>query len=92
MLNLWELITHAAECPSLDFKRGEIKSMIRELSDRSAYGQELSIGTTERGWVVEIHSCFTDMKVVVLVPRDPQLPVEIVEDTRASAVPLNDGR
>lgn len=52
--------------------------------------QELSIGTTERGWLLKVHNCYTDMEVLVLIPSDSRLPVEIVTDTRATAI-TNEG-
>ncbi len=81
MLNCWELLTHA-EHFAPPYKHREIREMIVELSSRSVSGQEFSIGTTERGWLLKVHSCYSDMEVLILVPSDPKLPVEIVTDTR----------
>jgi hypothetical protein len=81
MLNLWELLT-ASAATAPPHKKKRIEEAISDLSNRGAYGQELSIGTTERGWVLKVHSCYADWEVVILVPHDARLPVEIVTDTR----------
>ncbi len=82
MLNLWELMTHAEHSHPLSSKRREITAMLSELSARGTSGQELSIGSTKRGWVLKAHSCYHDGEVVILIPHDSNLPVEIVSDTR----------
>ncbi len=82
MLNLWELAVDARNVHPLPSKRREVAEMLTELSARGTSGQELSIGSTERGWVLKVHSCYHDGEVVILVPSDANLPVEIVSDTR----------
>lgn len=88
MLNLWELMTHAEASHPIKSKRAEISEMLRELSARSTAGQELSIGSTERGWIIKIHSCYSDYEATILIPTDGRLPIEVVTDQRIVAVEM----
>jgi hypothetical protein len=82
MLNLWELMTQAEQSHPLPAKRAQIQQMVRELSMKSPTGQEISIGVNEQGWLIKIHSCYTDSETVILIPQEIQLQVQIITDRR----------
>jgi hypothetical protein len=79
MLNLWELMVDNRR----DKWRGpEIEEALRELGNHGHSGQEISIGAAERGWIIKIHSCFSDLDVQILIPENGNEPVEVLRDNR----------
>ncbi len=84
MLNLWEVMTRA-ECSkdTPSWVREDLQKALNELSSRGNSGQEISIGSDDLGWLIKIHSCYSEAEVVVRLSLDPRKPAaEVVTDTR----------
>lgn len=81
MINLWEFVTAN---PGRLASHGQTSEWA-EIDRRGSYGQEISLGSVENGWVIRVHSCYTDLDITILVPTDMKKPVEIVSDNRAKA-------
>lgn len=78
--NLWECLTRT--------ETEEFDNLIEDLgASASLSGQELSLRSTNEGWVITVHACYEDGKVEILIPEDRTVPVKILKDTRADSEP-----
>ena len=85
---LWEAITHLSGEDRRAGRKNEWEELQRRLGDSACLGwQEIGITPTPEGWVINIRACQEDVKVDILIPKDRNLPVQILKDTRAISEP-----
>lgn len=82
--NLWEGITHKSRCNNeVDFQREKYGEVLKALSaSASMYQQEITIEVSEDGWIIEIHAAAETGKARILVPKDRNNEIKVLEDTR----------
>ena len=87
-VNLWECLTHMESCDKRsDQKRQRITNAIGHFSNSSRWNmQEISLASTENGWVIEIFSCkdqdhkqSDDDNAIIFIPKYAEQPVKILK-------------
>jgi len=81
---LWCTMTHRAACKTtLEFESKDYGQLMKRLgASASMHGQEIILEVTDDGWIVEINACEETGKARILIPKDREKPVKILEDTR----------
>lgn len=80
-LNLWELMILSSELDPGESKRKKTQALIQALEH---HGQELSINAASNGWLLRVHSCYSDLAVDILIPHNPEIPVTVLRDNRGT--------
>ena len=58
-VNLWECLTHKSSCPNLPvFQKNQLREVVTNLGRSGCGGQEITVEATDKGWLIEVFSCY----------------------------------